>query len=146
MLKILEKLKFDFILILLCLLGFFYQVYLITNQYMLGKTVVNIELKQLMSQPLPAITVCIPARLLSISKLVNLNGLNQQLYQEYINLFQEGVANKSFTKTMKVKLCNIYQKISIDCRDKIYNLDKLFELSLTHESIYVEVFGKKISH
>ena len=50
------------ILILMCISGFVYQVYLIFDQYMLGKTVVNIEVKRLESQPLPAITVCIPHR------------------------------------------------------------------------------------
>ena len=49
----------NLILILISLSGFIYQVYLIFDQYMLGKTVVNIEVKRLESQPLPAITVCI---------------------------------------------------------------------------------------
>ena len=46
-------------LITICVFGFAYQVYLIFDQYMLGKTVVNIDVKLLESQPLPAITVCI---------------------------------------------------------------------------------------
>ena len=93
-LKIVQKLKlFYFILILMCIIGFFYQVYLIFDQYMLGKTVVNIEVKRLTAQPLPAITVCLWNRFLSISKLSKLNEFNKELYQEYIDLVEQGVKN-----------------------------------------------------
>ena len=45
----------DFALYFICIFGFCYQVYLILNEYKLGKTMVNIEVKRLTSQPLPAI-------------------------------------------------------------------------------------------
>ena len=61
--------KVNLLLVSISILGFGYQVYLIFDQYMLGKTVVNFEVKRLKSQPLPAITICIP-RILSISKLL----------------------------------------------------------------------------
>ena len=57
-------------LVLICIIGFSYQVYLILKQYMLGKTIVNIELKIMKEQPLPAITICILAPL-SLKKLSN---------------------------------------------------------------------------
>ena len=69
---------------------------------MLGKTVVNIEVKRLKSQPLPAITVCIPA-LFSISKLSNLNENKRELYQNYELLINESIINNTMTKEVHKK-------------------------------------------
>ena len=48
MAKLLQPVKLiNFIITLICLVGVVYQVYLIMNNYMLGKTVVNIEVKMM---------------------------------------------------------------------------------------------------
>src|ERR1700761_2418110 len=100
----------NLILIVMCLSGFVYQVYLIFDQCMLGKTVVNIEVKRLESQPLPAITVCIPHRY-QMSKLSELSETNKNLYQDYMNLVNQNIKNGTFTKDVKLKLQNIYYEI-----------------------------------
>src|SRR5690349_13431117 len=97
----------DFILNFICVFGFCYQVYLILYQYMLGKTVVNIEVKRLKAQPLPAITVCIPA-LLSISKLSNLSEFEQGQYQDYIKLVNKSNSSETFTEELKQTMKDIY--------------------------------------
>ena len=104
----------NFILICICITGFIYQVYSIFDQYMLGKTVVNIEVKRLKDQTLPAITVCIAYRdyiLLSLSKLRKLTMFNQEYYQDYMNLYKESYANKTFIKEVKNRLNKIYRHI-----------------------------------
>ena len=95
------------ILIVMCISGFVYQVYLIFSQYMLGKTVVNIEVKRLVSQPLPAITVCIPYRF-ELSKLSELSENNKNSYQDYMRLVNQNIVNRTFTEGVKKKLQRIY--------------------------------------
>ena len=68
---------------------------------MLGKTVVNIEVKRLKAQTLPAITVCIPA-LFSMSKLSELNENNRKLYQ-YLELVNS--TTNSTKEGESLKLC-----------------------------------------
>ena len=127
----------NFILTLFCVCGFVYQVYLIFNKYMLGKTVVNLELKLLKDQPLPAITICIPY-VLSISNLTKLNNFNPEYYQDYINLVKESNINKTFKEIGKRNLLTMYIEMMNNNFDKIENLDKLFELSISHGSINIK--------
>ena len=100
----------NFIFICLCVSGFIYQVYLIFDQYMLGKTIVNLEVKLLKNQPLPAITLCVP-HLLSIPKLEKLTSFSQNLIQDYNNLLNQCYTNKSFPEWSKKRLNDIYRKI-----------------------------------
>src|ERR1700759_2111128 len=116
----------DFVPNLICVFGFCYQVYLILHQYMLGKTVVNIEVKRLEAQPLPAITICIPA-VISISKLSNLSEFDQRLYQDYMILLDEGNKNQTFTEEMMKTMIDIYLKIIYNNLGKIAKFDELFE-------------------
>ena len=134
----------NLILILICISGFVCQVYLIFSQYMLGKTVVNIEMKRLEFQPLPAITVCIPYRF-ELSKLSELSETNKILYQDYMSLINQSIDNKTFTEDVKKRLQNIYYKIKRNNTKITVNFDKLFDLSLTHESIDVNIFGQNNS-
>ena len=115
----------NFTLIEMCLSGFFYQVYLIFSQYMLGKTVVNIDVKRLESQPLPAITVCIPHRY-QMSKLSELSETNKILYQDYMRLYNQSIENRTFTKDVKLRLQSIYMDIQRKTMGKIVNFDQLF--------------------
>ena len=123
---------------LICIIGFCYQVYLIFDVYMLGKTVVNIELKRLTSQPLPAITVCIPF-FYSVQKLAK---LNQGYYQYYMKVWNEGRNNKNFTDEMKKKLVGIYAVLQGDTtQKKINNYQKIMELGTTYKSITIMFKG-----
>ena len=127
----------NLVLILFCISGFVYQVYLIFNKYMLGKTVVNLEVKLLNNQPLPAITICIPY-VLSISNLPKLKNFNPKFYQDYIDLVKESKINKTFTGEMKPFLFTKYLDMVNNNFDKIENMDKLFELGISHNSINFE--------
>ena len=134
----------NFILMFICILGFCYQVYLISNQYILGKTVVNIEVKRLTAQPFPAITVCLWERFLSISKLSKLNGFNNESYQDYIELVEQMVKSNNFTN--KYKLRGFYQRISTNnLHEKILNFHELFELNVSPESIKIHVISNTVS-
>src|SRR5690349_13697298 len=93
-------------LISICVIGFVYQVYLIFEQYMLGKTVVNIDVKRLESQQLPAITICIPHRF-QLSKLSELSETNKILYQDYMNLLNQTIVNGTFGKYVEKKMRDI---------------------------------------
>ena len=81
---------------------------------MLGKTVVNIELKIMKDQPLPAITICIP-HFLSITKLTNSSRKNenfQNIFDAYMNLVnQTQNANETSWKSLKSNL-NDFQLVS----------------------------------
>ena len=133
------------ILILICTFGFVYQVSLIFEQYMLGKTVTNIEVKRSVVQPLPAITVCIPKRF-SISNLKNLNKKNGALYQDYMKLVNQITSNNNgnFTEKVMDKLREIYN--SLKRNSGTVNFDQLFDMSLTSESISLSVFGRTMSY
>ena len=148
--RILQPAKIvNLILILICLCGFVYQVYLILTQYMLGKTVVNIDVKRLRAQPLPAITVCVETSL-SITKLSKLNENNQLLYQDYMKVLNESITTKrlkkfkNLTEDVTFDLRQKYSKIRDD-NAKMKDLQDLFDLSITPESIKVMIFGKIVS-
>ena len=133
----------NFILISFCLFGFVYQVYLIFTQYMLGKTVVNIEVKRFTAQPLPAITVCIPPRY-DISKISKLSEKNKGLYQDYMKMVNIGKSNRTFPKELKQGLKKIYKNMISDFGIKL-NFDQIFELSITPFSIRVTLEGQNKS-
>ena len=78
---------------------------------MLGKTVVNIEVKQLKSQPLPATTVCIQT-IVSISNLKELYEFAEQLIHKYMNIINGSLTNDQFTEEMKQNLKYIYKNIT----------------------------------
>ena len=126
----------NFILILICLTGFCYQVYLILHQYMLGKTVVNIEVKRLKAQPLPAITVCIPA-LIRVSE-----SINKDAYQVYMKLLNHGISNRNFTEQVKSFMDSRYYVINSNILRKIVKFDQVFELSIKPDSIKINIIGK----
>ena len=130
----------NLILIIICIVGFVYQVYLILHQYMLGKTVVNIDVKRLKAQPLPAITVCIPA-LLSISKLSKWNEQNKGFHQNHMKIVEEITANKTIKEKLRKDLKIMYQNTLNKNLGKIVNLNQLFELSPTNDSIGVTIYG-----
>ena len=88
---------------------------------MLGKTVVNLEVKLLKNQPLRAITVCIPDSLISISNLPKLDNFDQEFYQDYINLVNQSVirnpnfnTNKTFRENVKYRLFRFYYDIIVN--------------------------------
>ena len=115
----------NLILIIICIFGFSYQVCLILKQYMLGKTVVNIEVKILKDQPLPAITIFNPA-LISIQKLLKLksprwnksfNGLIHDYTNFFIQILNSNANDttlKSLESKMEAKYNDIFKKNQFD--------------------------------
>ena len=138
----------NLILTLFCMLGFFYQVYLITSQYMLGKTVVSIEVKRLIYQPLPAITVCIPTySIFSIFKTSKLNEGNKKTYQDYVKLVLElrqaafyGKLNKTTEAQLKGMMNRIYQMNTLGNLRNVANFDQLNNLSLDYPILHSDYF------
>ena len=131
----------NYIFYIICIIGFCYQVYLIFCKYMLGKTAVNIDVKVLIGQTLSAITVCIPA-FISIPKISNSNDFNQSHYQDYFKLVNE--YKGKFTDEVKQNLKEIYGNITKNNK-KMVNIKQLFQISPTHESIYIDVYGQNKS-
>ena len=81
---------------------------------MLGKTVVNIEVKP---QPLPAITVCVPG-ILSIEKLSKFNAFDQKIYQDYMRLVRnyskisnKTHGNQTIMNELRIDMKNINYRI-----------------------------------
>ena len=62
----------NWLMVIFCLIGFTYQVYLIVYEFSLGKTVVNVEVKLLTNTSLPGVTVCYPV-VLSMTKASKMN-------------------------------------------------------------------------
>ena len=119
--------------------------YLVFNHYILGKTVVNIEVKRLIVQPLPAITVCIPA-LFSMSKLSELNNIDKILYENYTILVKQSIANRTLTNKARKKLEYLYKQISNGKIEKIFNFAHLLNnMSVNMISIVVTIVGKNRS-
>ena len=97
----------NIVLFFFCIFGFCYQVHVIFSQYILGKTVVNIEVKRLKTQPFPAITVCVAAPV-SVLKLSYFNNSrNIKLHHDYMKLLNDSKANRNFTDDVKVNLKKI---------------------------------------
>ena len=127
---------------IICFYGFVYQVYLVFNHYIIGKTMVNIEVKRLIVQPLPAITLCIPA-LFSMSKLSKLNNNDKMLYENYTRLVNQGIANRTYTNEAREKLKYLYKKFSTGKIDKIFNFAHLLNnMSVNMVAIVVTIVGK----
>ena len=120
-------------LVLICIVGFVYQVYLIFNQYMLGKTVVNIDLKIMKEKPLPAITIC-TSSFFSITKLSKSSRWNETFNQSldnYNNLFKQiRKANDTNWKTLEGNMNQIYNYITEKINLTGANFEELFELSI----------------
>ena len=124
----------NLILMLICIIGFTYQVYLIFNQYMLGKTVVNLEVKILKDQPLPAITICIQAQisLIKVYESSKYRGQFDELLNNYKKLLnQSRPVNETTWQLFKFHLKYIYTKISYEIEKNVASFNERSELSIT---------------
>ena len=139
----------NLITISLSTFGFVYQVYLILNQYMLGETVVNIEVKIMKDLRLPTFTVCIPA-LFSIPKLSKSSRWNKTLdglLDEYMNLVEKsGKANETTWSTLESNMNEIYNEITENFNLTGANFDEIFELSITGQQISILIEGDSESY
>ena len=81
------KVMTNFILKLLCMVGFIYQSFQLLNEYLMGKTVISLEVKRLEDEPLPAITIC-TRNWLSMRKLANSPQFHH-IYENYTNTYQD---------------------------------------------------------
>ena len=88
---------FGITLSLICFIGFCHQNYHLCDQYMSGKTVVNIQIGQKLDG-IPAITLCLGA--VSLDKLVGLSKKFADIYENYtffVNISEKSPSYKSLT-------------------------------------------------
>ena len=153
----------NILLIFICVFGFVYQVYFILDQYMLGKTVVNLEVKLPKKQPPPAITICIPEQI-SLTKLSKSSKFNEKLkskhddymksYRQSRNLDRNSNVNETTWKELKQRLLYLYLwGIKNEPASKPSTFDELNQLSIPHKGIFdvsinseIEPFNKSIIH
>ena len=96
-------------------------------------------------QPLPAITICIPA-LLSIAKLSNSSKLNEnskQILKDYMKYVEQSkTANKTTWTTLENDLVDLYYNVSDETLFKGINFEELAESSITSYLIKIKVEGE----
>ena len=128
------KIIFNWILAVLPLIGFIYQVSLIFYQYSLGRTVVNVDVKLLTNTTLPAITVCYPA-LLNMRMASELDGKYSDIYMRYTKLVEENKSNNTFINSeLKLNMSTIYFMIMGQFSED--NFYKLFQISLPNSFLF----------
>ena len=99
-----------------CMVGFLYQTIQLLNDYLMGKTVISLEVKRLEEEPLPAITFC-TYNWLSMRKLENSQQFSH-IFDNYTKIYQE--YNKTFMK--------YYNKEEDDFKENITVLKELNEI------------------
>ena len=75
------------ILMILSVCGLIYQVKIIYDQFMSGKTTVSIEIGRQFEQKLPAITICLP-RLFSMERAGKISARFNKINQKYQQLLE----------------------------------------------------------
>ena len=81
-LKILKENYKHFPIFALCMTGFLYQSHLLFDEFISGKTVVNINIGREDNETLPAITICLP-HFFSIDKISRKFTNLEELYKNY---------------------------------------------------------------
>ena len=117
---------------------------------MLGKTVVNLDVKILKDQKLPAITICIPAQisLTKLSESPKYHGQFKQSLNVYKKLLnQSHSVNETTWALFKSNLWDIYFEIEYETIEKVTSFDEISELSISHYLIdFVKIKGKTHSY
>ena len=75
------------------LLGLLYQIQIIYNQFMSGKTIINLKIGRFLSEAPPAVTICIPG-LFSMERAAKFNPIFASKNKIYIELLK----NHNFSK------------------------------------------------
>ena len=79
----LNKKVLSFVSFIFCIIGLFYQTFILVKDYFNGQTVVNIKISRVYNESLPAITICYP-ELLCFEKIARLNDEWQRTFDEYM--------------------------------------------------------------
>ena len=85
MIRKFKKLISVYGLISICLFGLLYQTFLLIDEYLSGKTVINVIVGRLRNETPPAFTLCLP-KYLSFEKAAKNDPGAKQLYINYIEL------------------------------------------------------------
>ena len=132
----LKSLSKENVFIGLCLSLFIYQLTMLFNEYYQGSTVVRIEIKTLLDDGPPGITIC-PAGL-NMKKMANINDHYQSLYQEYLKLLNGGDLFKFNEKYHQNVYRDIYQGI-LSFEDILNNYTYSYEEEMRKGNLQVEL-------
>ena len=106
----------DYLLLIVCNSGLFYQTYILISNYLNGHTVVNVKIGRIVNETIPAITVCYPG-LISFEKASRTNPEWLKEYGEYmslVNKFQHpgsNITEYEFKESLKI-FQNYYRSIT----------------------------------
>ena len=103
---------------IICIISFITQSIILFDEYMQGKSVVNIAIGQTFNDHLPALTIC-PASGLLIDRLSRLNPEYMELYREHQFLLKN---KTSFVKANKFHY-DVSQKVFIDLKNGNSSMD-----------------------
>ena len=78
----------NWISIVVCNVGLFYQTFILLKDFYEGKTMVNVRIGRIYNETLPAITICYP-ELISFEKVTKFNEEWQDHYKSYISLIKK---------------------------------------------------------
>ena len=142
---------------ILCLAGFLYQSFELLNDYLMGKTVISLDVVLLEEEPLPAVTVCTP-NWLSMNKLSNSSEYYElykkynQSYQEYIEMMDNGQNEPASYENLTLLLNHIdtiYKKIKIkleESHSEIYSKVKTYGINISDFKLIVNAYGVYKEH
>ena len=109
---------------------------LLFNEYYQGCTVVRIEIRSLLDDGPPGITIC-PAGL-NMKKMANINEKYKNLYEEYLNLLNDGDLFR-FNEKYHINLYHdIYQGI-LSFKDILHNYTYSYEEEMRKGNLQVEL-------
>ena len=103
---------FKFLITFFCKIGFTYHTISLIEQYLSGKTVVNLFIGTLFKEGLPAITIC--PEYYAIDKIANLSVPLKRLYQDYVTL---NISSENY----KLKKKNTFLKAAKYIKDMFRN-------------------------
>ena len=141
----LNKKVLSFVSLIFCIIGLFYQTFILVKDYFNGQTVVNIKISRVYNESLPAITICYP-ELLSFKKVAKLNDEWQRTFDEYM-LF---VINNNTMKlsvddenNKRKKYYDYYRNITknIIANSSYTELDILANFSINFPKIFAQIIG-----
>ena len=107
---------FDYCFLIFCISGFIYHFFFLFQEYLSGKTVVNLKIGNDYEEELPAITVC-PGSM-SLDKLANINDHLATIYNNYTDQLNSIKSSLSSNQSSE----QLYQakKYLLQCAQTIY--------------------------
>ena len=148
------KMLFEITLSLFCLIGLIVQTSDLLDQYLSGRTVVNIRLKRLQNEKIPSFTICYPCYM-SMAKAAEVGKQFKEQFEKYkqfldLNSRDPNEYNEQNNKILENMYYNVYNTIAIKKTDTMPVLQLFDRLSLpfnrtinetVRQSIEVEAHG-----